>query len=230
MNFIYKNKNYCIPSSLSEITLKQRIDFDKIYLSEIEKRKEDLYKVDEEGNVIKPDEVDEMIFNIKIASMNFSFFSGIPLDEVEKNIPLEDVLAVYHSCFKQIYEEQTNLNLQENYLFHNEIWKIDTPMLTFESKITFNEFIVSKQIIKQMDELGAGNWEAMLYLSAIFLKRENEVFQEEWLSSNSERLKLMETLPMDIAIAVAFFLQTSMIIYLKTSPYSAKEVMEKDPI
>ena len=108
-------------------------------------------------------------------------------------------------------------------MWNNEIWKIEQPKLSYESKITFNELIVAKQIVKQMQDLSLGNWVAMVHLAVIFLKKENEVFEESWLASKSKRLEMMYDLPMDIALSIGFFLQTSMNLYTKTSLFSEVE-------
>jgi hypothetical protein len=67
--------------------------------------------------------------------------------------------------------------------------------------------------VKALNELGKGIWESMPTLAAIFLQKEGETFSEELISGDSERIKLMYELPMDIALSVAFFLQSSMSLY-----------------
>ena len=169
-----------------------------------------------------------MLLTFSVAAMNFSFFSGIPLEEVEQNIAVDDVLNIYYSCFYQLFQQEEELELQPEYLWNDEFWKLESPELTFESKITFNEFITSKQIVKQMSELASGHWESLPYLACVYLKREDESFEEKWLAPGSERMEMMLDLPMDIAVAVAFFLQSSMSMYLKTLASSQEEEAEKD--
>ena len=230
MKFTYKNTTYNFPTALGDISLRQRIDFDKTYSKEIQDRKNEIFKKDDNGKDLPFDELESMLFNIEIAVKNFSFFTGISLEEVQNKIPIESVLTIYHTCFKELYEQQDKITLEDSYLWNDEFWFIEKPALNYQSQITFNELIVSKQIVKQMHDLGAGHWEAMPYLAAIFLKRENEVFDESWLAPDSERVKMMYDLPMDIAIAVAFFLQISMSLYTKTLAFSEAEELEKDPI
>ena len=229
MKFSYREKEYVLPVSLDQIKLKQRIEFDQLYKKEIQELQEQTFKFDENGNELPVDEVELAIFNGFVASKNFSFYTGIPLDEVERNISVEDVMVIYFSCFHQIYLQQEAVELKDSYVWNDEVWKLEAPNLTFQSKLTFNEFITSKQIIKQMHELGAGNWDVLPYLAAIYLRKDGEQFQENWLSENSERLQMMNELPMDIAVAVAFFLQNSMSLYLKTFQYSEATEPEKDP-
>lgn len=226
MKFSYRDKEFTFPVSLSQTKVKQRIEFDQLYGKEIQELQEQTFKFDEDGKELPVDDVELTIFNGFVATRNFSFYTGIPLEEVEKNISIEDVLTIYFSCFHQIYLEQESIELKDSYTWNDEVWKLEAPELTFQSKITFNEFITSKQIVKQMHELGAGNWEVLPYLATIYLRKEGEQFQENWLSEGSERLQQMKELPMDIAVAVAFFLQNSMSLYLKT--FQSLEAVEPE--
>ena len=228
MKFTYQDNEYAFLVSLDQIKLKQRIEFDQLYGSEIRDLQEQTFKFDEKGNELPVDELELTFFNGFVATRNFSFFTGIPLDEVEKNISIEDVLTIYFSCFHQIYLQQDEIELNDSYVWNDEVWKLEAPELTFESKITFNEFITSKQIVKQMSELASGHWESLPYLACVYLKREDESFEEKWLAPGSERMEMMLDLPMDIAVAVAFFLQSSMSMYLKTLASSQEEEAEKD--
>ena len=226
MKFIYKESEYDVPTSLSQIKLRQKIEFDNLYSEKIEALKNEVFG-DENKEV---SDLDSMLLTFSVAAMNFSFFSGIPLEEVEQNIAVDDVLNIYYSCFYQLFQQEEELELQPEYLWNDEFWKLESPELTFESKITFNEFITSKQIVKQMSELASGHWESLPYLACVYLKREDESFEEKWLAPGSERMEMMLDLPMDIAVAVAFFLQSSMSMYLKTLEYSQEEEAEKDQI
>lgn len=230
MEFAYKNKKYKFPTSLREITLRQRIEFDAVYGKQILEEQNLVYKKDDNSEALPVDQVEEMLFKIATANKNFSFFTGIPLTEVERDIPIETVLTIYHACFHVLYEEQENITLEEQYFWKDEFWQIEKPQLTYQSEITFNELIVSKQIVKQMHDLGAGHWESMPFLAAIFLKREGEVFDENWLAPDSERVKEMYELPMDVAIAVGFFLAISTSLYTKTSQSLEAVEVEKDQI
>lgn len=226
MKFMYKDSEYDVPTSLSQIKLRQKIEFDNLYGERIEALKNEVFG-DENKEV---SDLDSMLLTFSVAAMNFSFFTGISLEEVEQNIAVDDVLNIYYSCFYQLFQQEEELELQPEYLWKDEFWKIGAPELTFESKITFNEFITSKQIVKQMSELASGHWESLPYLACVYLKREDESFEEKWLAPGSERMEMMLDLPMDIAVAVAFFLQSSMSMYLKTLAYSQEEEAEKDQI
>lgn len=226
MKFMYKDSEYDVPTSLSQIKLRQKIEFDNLYGERIEVLKNEVFG-DENKEV---SDLDSMLLTFSVAAMNFSFFTGISLEEVEQNIAVDDVLNIYYSCFYQLFQQEEELEIQPEYLWKDEFWKLESPELTFESKITLNEFITSKQIVKQMSELASGHWESLPYLACVYLKREDESFEEKWLAPGSERMEMMLDLPMDIAVAVAFFLQSSMSMYLKTLASSQEEEVEKDQI
>lgn len=211
MEFIFQDKTYGFPTSLSAITLQQRIDFHEQYgkdISEIETGYSEI-----EGGI---DEIDLLEHQLSVACKSFSFFSGIPLEDVFK-IPVSQVSNVYHACLKQLLEQQEDIALETKFLWGDDIWTLAHPDLTYQSELTFNEFITSKQIVKQMDSLGKGRWDALPFLCAIFLKKEGEQFDEAWVADGSERLELMKQLPLDIALSVGFFLNCSMSMYLHTS-------------
>lgn len=231
MEFTYRDKRYNFPVTLNEVKLGQRVAFDQMYKPEIQKMRDEVYKKDEEGNEVEPDYVEVALLNMAVAMRNFSFFSGIPLDEVENNIPAAQVLAVFDVCFKQIYQDAEDIVLQDVYHWNGEEWYLQNPELGFDTDISFNQLITSKQITKQMHELGAGHWEAVRSLAAVYLRRKDEKFDEKWLMEGSERLEMMNDLPMDIALHVAFFLTSLIGIYQKTSPYSPEvEEAEKAQI
>jgi len=69
-------------------------------------------------------------------------------------------------------------------------------------------------------DLGSGKWESMLRLCAIYLRKKGEEYKEEFLYEDSERLLLMQQLPMNIAMQVGFFLTGTMNFYLNTSKFS----------
>jgi hypothetical protein len=223
MDFKFKGKKYSLPVTLNQITVRQKIEFDRLYRDKINEMYANTFKLDDQGELEEMDEIEASLFKVNVAVMNISFFTGIPLEEVENEMSVDDVMNLYYSCIHQMYEEQENIELQETYLFKDQLWFIEPPYLTNESKTTFNQLVTSKQVIKQMQELSAGKYEAIPYLAAIYLRKEDEEFQEDWLNEGAERLEMMYDLPMDIANAIAFFLQNSMGSYLKTLAYSPEE-------
>jgi hypothetical protein len=214
MKFKFQNKIYTFPVSLSDIKLRQRIEFDALYGKEIVEKHKSIF--DKDGKPTDPTEA--VLFQLEVACKNFSFFSGIDLDDVFK-IPIGQVMDVYHVCFEGIQKQENELKFSQKHYWNNEVWKIEAPEINYESKITFNEFVTSKQIVKTMNEMGHGQWEVLPSLCAIFLRKEGELFDEKFLSGQTNRTELMKDLPLDIALCVAFFLASSMNSYSRTIQY-----------
>lgn len=198
MTFNFKDKEYKYPNTLSDITIGQRIAFDDLY-----------------GNSYKKqdDPIDEVAQTMLFAVQAFSFFTGIDLETVKEEFDLGQVMNVYNVSLTMLLGEESEIQLRDVYEFNGEEWVIASPDLTPDSKITFNEFVTSKEIVRQMEQLGKGRWHSLPYLCAIYLRHKDEPFDE---SKMTERVELMKTLPLDIALAVGFFLTDSMNIFLKS--------------
>ncbi|MFV0141007.1 hypothetical protein [Empedobacter falsenii] len=223
MEFTFQDKKYSFPSSLNQITLKQKIDFHNQYGNDLMNRFKELYDYDDEGNIVGViDETEKNILEMESACKNFSFFTGIPLEVVQKEMKFNQIANIYFSCIEQITNQEQEIGLNEHYVYENEHWYVSSPFISFDSEMTFGEIINAKQILKTFSDLGESNWSALVQLATIFLRKKDEEFSESFLNPNSERLKLMENLPLDIALGVGFFLQSSMIIWKKTTQSSNK--------
>jgi hypothetical protein len=221
MKFTFQQKEYAFPTSLSQITLGERIAFYRQYEIDIAAEVADTPEANPEQ-----DELALVELNLDKACKAFSFFSKIPLEDVQA-IPVTQVLNVYLNCLKQIVQQQDEIDLQTEYEWNGELWYLEHPVLTYQSAMSFNEFVSAKQIMKQMQNLKAGLWEALPYLCAVFLRRYNEPFQEKFVAPDNERLAMMNNLPLDIALSVGFFLNDSMNTFLSTFLSSAAG-QEKD--
>lgn len=215
MQLSLNDKVYEMPPSLSQIKLKQHIAFIKKYGADIDKQEVILLAMPDgdEKNI------ELTLHNLDVACKTIAFYAGIALEDVQKT-NINHVLNIYQSCFKQLFEQQDNLELQEKYLWNDEIWNLEQPKISYQTKISFNQFVTSKQIVKSLADLSKGIWEAMPILATIFLQKEGEGFKEAMIAEGSERVQLMNELPMDIALSVAFFLQSSMSLYMISLVFS----------
>lgn len=216
MKFEYKGQVYNFPTSLSQITLDQRILFHKQYGNEIDSSYQYI-SVMEDGAIKDLELIEWRLLN---AFKTFAFFANIPLEDVLNELNAEHAIAVYASCFQQIIESQEEIELQTEYYWNDETWVLQSPTLDYNSKATFGEFINAKQTIKALSDLGQGHWESLQYLAAIYLRKKDEPFEENLLVENGERMELMKKLPLDIAMAVGFFLQSSMSLFLSNLAFS----------
>lgn len=215
------DQEYDLPASLAAVTLSQRIEFDKVYGKAL---REQLKKIIE----MKDERLKEMEFteyHCKVACQSISFFAGIPLETVY-NTSIEDVLAIYYSTMKGYAEDidfaNKEFELKHEFAWKDAIWTIAPPELKTDSKMTFGEFITSKQVVQNMMDLGDEKWGALLPLCCIFFRKRDEPFNEEFTNEGSERYVLMKTLPLEFALHVAFFLKSCQSFYLSISQSSKK--------
>jgi hypothetical protein len=213
MRVILNDKEIVFPSSLSEITLGQRIAFQEQYGNDLDKMQESIMKMEDGADK----ELEIMEFSMEKMYRTFAFFANTTVEAIKESKFIQKVMNIYYSCLAVLFEEEKNLEPQYEFLFKGEMWYLAPPLLKHGDPKTFGEVIDSKQIVQDMIKLGKGKWEAMLRLAAIYLRKKDEDYQEEFLYDDSDRLKLMRELPMDIAMQVGFFLSDSMNFYLDTS-------------
>lgn len=224
MEITYNGKAYHYPASLDEITLQQRIDFDLEYGNELDKVREQISK--EENEFLRMDL--ELEYQMDIAYKSFSFFTGIPIDECKSKMPFSQVVSVYKTSLHLLLEQEQELEteLEFEHFWKDEEWEIVAPEVTPLSNITFNEFLVSKETVRQMSQAALGKWIAMLPLCCIYFRKKGESYNDEFMHEGGDRYELMKSLPLSKALQVGFFLSSSMSMYLNTLLYSSLESQE----
>lgn len=226
MKLQFKDTIYNFPSSLSEITLRQRIEFHERYGKLLDDSAKVLAEIKDDF-----DRENEMnVWHLDNAAKNFSFYTGIPLDQVTKEFPIIDLLHIYNTDMQLLFEQERSGELKQVYEWNEETWLLTTPELKPTDKMTLNEFVVSKEVVRSLHGAGNGKWDTLPYLCAIYLRREGEVFQEEFVQDGSNRIQMMLDLPLNIAIAVGFFLSSIVNIYTATSQsFNEEEPRESTP-
>lgn len=219
MRIIINDKEVVFPSSLSEFTLGQRIDFQKEHGDLLDKMLDSIMNMEDEFQK----EIELIEFRMEKMFRTFAFFTGCTVEAIKESKFIEDVHNIYHSCLEVLFEEEENQELQRSFIWGDAEWLLESPELKNGSKMKFGEFIEAKQIVKDMKDLGAGKWETMPRLCAIYLRKKGEEFNEEFLYDDSERLQLMKQLPMNITNQVGFFLTGTMNFYLNTLKYSGNQ-------
>lgn len=212
MRIIINGKQVTLPTSLREITLGQRIDFHNQYGREF-----DLMVSSIQG---MPDGVEKDLeivhFQMEKMFAAFGFFTGTSPEALKESEFIDQIANLYYSSLSVLLEEEKTPELQSEFYWRDCIWELHPAELKHGSLMTFGEFIDSKQMVKDMSDLGNGKWEAMLRLAAIFLRKKGEVYDKSFLYDGSERLELMRELPMDMALQVGFFLTGSLRSFLST--------------
>lgn len=212
MRVVINGSEVIIPSSLSEITLGQRIDFHNEHGRELDEMLTSILAM--EDGPMKELEMGQ--FHFERMFRTFGFFSGIDPEVLKDSEFVDKIAGIYHSSVAVLFEEEDNLEPQRLFNWKGELWELSAPELSQSSKMKFGEIIDSKQIVQDMIELGNGHWEMMQRLSAVFFRRQGEAYQKEFVYEDSERLELMRELPMDIVLQIGFFLTGSINFYLNT--------------
>lgn len=225
MKLLINNQPVTFPSSLSEFTLGQRIDFYTEHGRELEEMAKSI--LDMEEGFEKDLEISQ--FQFEQMFRTFAFFTGCTVEAAKDSQFVDDIARIYYSNLSVLFEDEQAIDLKQEFTWNHETWVLYPPELKHGDKITFGELVDSKQMVKDMIEVGRGKWEYMLPLCAIYLRRKDEAYQESWLYEGSERLQLMRSLPMDIALQVGFFLSSSMNIYMNIFR-SSGQAKSKDPV
>lgn len=215
MRVIVNDKEIIFPSSLSEFTLGQRIAFHKEHGHLLDKMLDSILAMPDD--MYKELEIEN--YHFEKMYRTFAFFSGLHPDVIKESEFIDHVANIYYSCLAVLIEDEKNLELKREFIWKGKVWVLDPPELKHGDKMTFGEMIDSKQRVKDNADIGNSKWEGLLAICAVFLRMEGEEYKEEFLYEGSERIKLMQELPMDIALQVGFFLSATVNIYINTSIY-----------
>lgn len=210
MRLTINGEEVIFPTSLAEFTLGQRIAFQEEYGNDLDAWVQKILAM-EEG---LDKDLETMEFQFEKMFRTFAFFAGCTPDALKESEFVDDIANIYHSCLKVLFESEDEVKIEQQYSWEGEVWVIHPPHLKHDSKMKFGEFIDAKQIVKDLSDLGKGQWDKLLHLCAIYLRKPNEEYQEAFMYENSERIELMKHLPMDIAMGVGFFLTASMQLYM----------------
>jgi hypothetical protein len=212
-----------IPSSLSEITLWQRIEFQRQHGNELDEILKSILEMEEGFEK----EAELLEYQMEKMFRTFSFFTGTTVEALKESSFINEISSIYYASLAPLFDDEDKVELQQEFLWNGEFWHLHGPELKNGDKMKFGELIDSKQIVKQMIDLGAGQWEYALPLCAIYLRKKDEPYQERFLYEGSARQEMMKELPMDIAMNVLFFSLVTVNIYLNTFQSSGLQRLGK---
>ena len=212
MEFEFKGQVHNFPSALHDITLGQRIDYHLKYGIAADERAAALANIQ--------DEVDRgmetALWHLEEAVRHVAHYCGIDEDVLRTEAAIGDIAAVYHACMTVIREEEEGIGaLTGPYQAMNETWVLAAPEVGPDNKTTFNEFLHAREITRQLYGLAKSRWEVLPHLCAVYLRHPGEPFSESLLTdvepaTGKTRVALMHDLPLDVALAVGFFLTGTM--------------------
>lgn len=225
MQLTIEGTTYHLPTSLMQITLQERIEYDNIYGKALTERLGKI--IDIKDDTLK--EIEFTAYQMELACKTLSFFGKIPLDVAEKT-DIRQVMTVYHNVMKGYSEDVDFSNKEEQLVnefeWNGDTWTIAPPMLDNNSQMTFGEFVTAKQVIQDMVEVGKEKWAGLLGLACVYLRKKNEAFNEEMMDKEGERYELLKSLPLQYALHVGFFFLSSMNSWISTFLFSGKQEVE----
>lgn len=228
MQVIINDTAHKVPFSLDTIPLGKYVEWYDQYgrdldnqLNELSKKKYDGDFEDVELNMHI--DIDTHIDNECLSWI--SFFTGFDLFDVRNEpfvLPLLHQYKLLRVVMRESLEAAYDFPLEVEW--NGDIWQIQDFKVNNASQMNFNEIITSKEVMRQMYKLGKGKWDAMPYLCAVFFRKKGEAFSDELIQEGSERLTLMQQLPMTHAVQVAFFLNSCADIWKSISQSSPENL------
>lgn len=220
MTFEFNGNLYSLPNTLDDITLGRYMEYMDMYGYDVAAQREaaEQYKnPDARDRLLHPDELalEESLSFLERLTKSFSFFSGIPLEEVQANISMQDLYNYMSTVEISMATEQTRIIVQPNYEFEGEVWEIQSPMDGVDpANLMHAEFAAVMRLGRLILELVKGDWRGASQLCAAYFRKEGEAFDPGYSEPGSEREVLMrEQLPLSIALAVIEYLRSSMQLF-----------------
>lgn len=228
MQITVNDIDFEVPFDISQISLSKFIEYREQYgidldkkLAEILERKSELTDPDEVALNLQID-LDNHIDNEALAW--FSFWTNSNLFEVKNHPSIPGLLESYRVLRFLIKESMdTVYEFPSSITWQGEQWTISDFKVNPSSAMTFNEIITSKEVTRQIYKVGKGKWEALPYLCAVFLRKKDESFSDEFIHEDSDRLELFKELPLFIALQVAFFLSICVTIWSRSLVFSRNQ-------
>lgn len=220
MRMMINDTEVVIPSTLSEMSLGQRIDLQEKIGNQLDEMLKSVMSIEDETER----EIEMIHFQMEKMFRTMAYFMNCTVEAIKESSFIDNIAHVYFASLDLLLEEERReeIELKESFIWKGEEWELYPPELKNGDRMTFGEFIDSKQIVQDLIKLGKNKWECLLPLSAIFLRKKGEDYEESFLYEGSDRLNLMKELPMDIAIQVGFFLKNSVSLFTKPFQYSTQ--------
>lgn len=176
----------------ADISLAYRIEMERDFNAALTKKGLEIDRDDPNSDL----EILRLTSEAAISGMHF--ITGIDSNILSKRFDLSQLISYFNNILSPTLTSNPK-ELKREFVIAGEIWTLPETKVTAESKITFDEFILSKEITRQISYSGASYIESVPYIAAIFLRKKGEAFSKEMLSERGERLPFMRTLPLDIA-------------------------------
>lgn len=227
MQVSINNQSCEVPFDLAAITLGDFIAYQDEYGADLDKLLIEITQKEHEGDEedIELQKLVDFDSHLDMEALAwFSFWTKSDLFEVKDQPFITPVLEQYRLLRNIIKEQMQDAEIlfPLEISWNNELWSIQDFKVNPASEMSFNEIITSKETMRQLDSLGKGQWQALIYLCAIYFRKKDEAFEDEMVFEEGERMTLLKTLPLNIAIKVSFFLNSCVSIWKKISVFSVE--------
>lgn len=133
-------------------------------------------------------------------------FCRVPIETLQGTSP-EHLEFLYHHCIGSM-RNPGNLNYHRMYLIDGEVYYLPIRLM---SQSTLQEFAEAAQYEENAELIKDGNFEGLLNVCSVILRKENEEYSEGVYERNRARFK---TLPLQTLYEVGFFLKTLSVNYV----------------
>jgi hypothetical protein len=127
-------------------------------------------------------------------------FCRVDVDDLYQTSP-DHLEFLYHHCIGAM-RNPGDVQYKQLYLIDGEVYKLPTKLM---SQSTLQEFAESAQYEENAEQIKDGNFEGLLNVCSVILRKENEEYSEDVYNRNRARFK---TLPLQTLYEVGFFLRT----------------------
>ena len=133
-------------------------------------------------------------------------FCRVDEDTLYQTSP-EHLEFLYHHCIGAM-RNPGDVQYKQLYLIDGEVYKLPTKLM---SQSTLQEFAESAQYEENAEQIKDGNFEGLLNVCSVILRKENEEYSEDVYNRNRARFK---TLPLQTLYEVGFFLRQLSLNYV----------------
>lgn len=230
MQVTINDNAYEVPFDPTVITLEDFVEYHREYGRDLDKKLNELLSKeytgdDEETELQRNQELEEHLDTEALCW--YSFWTKFDLIEVRDHsfiTPLLHQFRVLRHLLKDDQELPQEFPVELEWDDHT--WSISDYKINPASEMSFNEIITSKEVMRQVYAIGAGKWEGLPYLCAVYLRKKDEVFSDALVQEDGDRMNLFKKLPLKHALSVAFFLNICVNIWSKALVSSAEKEAE----
>ena len=214
--FSLNNQKYTYPETCEDVTIQQVIEF---YRDVYPTRPALMLEMSEAVNKEPVNEKQVAAIEKKMQSKVWisthlyqymcrvvSHFCNVPLDALSKTSP-DHLEYLYHNCIGSM-RNPNEVQYKQLYLIDGEVYKLPTKLM---SQSTLQEFAEAAQYEENAEQIKDGNFEGLLNVCSVILRKEDEEYSEDVYNRNRARFK---TLPLQTLYEVGFFLKTLSLNYV----------------